>query len=156
MFLTPPICKWLHWVWLCCCLDPERNGISKSKEWLYLHVLLPPELGLCRAENYFSLAIGRKWGETSFSPGEIVSNRQKWQKIREKAKSPNNLWGKCPKKLRISFLCYNMHTIFLMLISFLAPNMPSRLSNMVRGGDLSNYRLSYWNKDLFYKVVTEK
>ena len=46
------------------------------------------ELGFCRGETYFSPAIGRKWGETSFSPGEIVSPRQKWQKVREKFKHP--------------------------------------------------------------------
>ena len=55
-----------------------------------------PELGFCQGETYFSPAIGRKWGETSFSPGEIVSPRHKWQKVWEKLKRPKNV-GKISK-----------------------------------------------------------
>ena len=51
-----------------------------------------PELGFCQGETYFSPAIGRKWVKTSFSPGEIVSPRHKWQKNTGETQMSKNLW----------------------------------------------------------------
>ena len=74
-------------------------------------VLCVSELGFCRGETYFSPAIGRKWGETSFSPGKMAESTGETQM------SPKKLREKFPK-LRISvFLLQHELANFFMFIS---------------------------------------